>query len=148
MEAVVLIGLQGAGKSSFYKERFFSSHVRISLDLLKTRHREKRFLELCLATGQRFVVDNTNPTRGDRARYVAPAKQHQFAVVGYYFQSMVEDCLRRNATRSDAEKVPDAAILTAAKKLEAPSLAEGFDRLFYVRLENGQFVVEDWQDEI
>lgn len=148
MEAVVLIGLQGAGKSSFYKERFFSSHVRISLDLLKTRHREKRFLELCLATGQRFVVDNTNPTRGDRERCISPAKAHRFAVVGYYFQSMVEDCLRRNATRSDAEKVPDAAILTAAKKLEAPSLAEGFDRLFYVRLENGQFVVEDWQDEI
>ena len=148
MEAVVLIGLQGAGKSTFYKERFFSSHVRISLDLLKTRHREKRFLELCLATGQRFVVDNTNPTRADRARYIEPVKSHRFAVVGYYFQSKVENCLQRNAGRCDAERVPDVAILTAAKKLELPSLAEGFDRLFYVRLEKGRFLVEDWQDEI
>ena len=63
MEAVVFVGLQGSGKSSFFKERFFSTHVRISLDLLKTRHREQRFLEACLSTEQRFVIDNTNPPR-------------------------------------------------------------------------------------
>ena len=37
MEAIIFVGLPGSGKSSFYKERFFNSHVRISLDLLKTR---------------------------------------------------------------------------------------------------------------
>ena len=41
MEAVILIGIQGAGKSTFYKDRFFNTHVRINLDMLKTRHREK-----------------------------------------------------------------------------------------------------------
>ena len=67
MEAVILVGLQGAGQSSFYRERFFATHVRISLDLLKTRHRERRLLQACVETGQRFVVDNTNPTRAERA---------------------------------------------------------------------------------
>lgn len=33
MEAVIFIGLQASGKSSFYKERFFSTHVWINLDL-------------------------------------------------------------------------------------------------------------------
>ena len=42
MEAVVFAGLQASEKSSFFKERFFSTHVRISLDLLKTRNREER----------------------------------------------------------------------------------------------------------
>ncbi len=148
MEAVILIGLPGSGKSSFYKERFFATHVRISLDLLKTRHREKRFLELCLATHQRFVIDNTNPTRLERARYVEPAKERGFSVVGYYCESKVEDCLRRNAERPGAERVPEVAIFSAAKKLEAPSLSEGFEQLFYVRLEGGRFVVEEWQDEV
>src|SRR4051812_8782542 len=37
MEAVILIGIQGSGKSTFYRERFFDTHVRVSLDLLKTR---------------------------------------------------------------------------------------------------------------
>ena len=70
MEAVILIGLQGCGKSSFAKERFFHSHVRISLDLLKTRHREQLLLDACLATDQRFVVDNTNPTVAARLKYI------------------------------------------------------------------------------
>lgn len=148
MQAVIFIGLPGSGKSSFYKERFFSSHVRISVDLLKTRYRERRFMELCLATDQRFVIDNTNPARVDRAKYIEPAKASRFSVVGYYFQSKVEDCLRRNASRPEAERVPEVAIYSAAKKLELPSLSEGFEQLFYVRLENGQFVVEEWQDEV
>ncbi len=79
MEAVIFIGVQGAGKSSYFREQFFSTHVRVSLDLLKTRHREGRFLDLCLETGQRFVIDNTNPTRGERSRYIVPAREAGFA---------------------------------------------------------------------
>ena len=41
MEAVVFMGIQGSGKSSFFRERFFSTHFHISLDLLKTRNREQ-----------------------------------------------------------------------------------------------------------
>jgi predicted kinase len=148
MEAIVFVGLQGSGKSSFYKDRFFSTHVRISLDLLKTRYREKRMLEVCLGTDQRFVIDNTNPTRDGRLKYINPARAARYTVVGYYFQSKVEDCIRRNAERPETERVPDVAILSAAKKLELPSWDEGFDQLFYVRLEKGKFIVEEWKDEV
>ena len=34
MEAVIFIGIQGTGKSSFYREQFFHTHVRINSDLL------------------------------------------------------------------------------------------------------------------
>ncbi len=145
MEAVVFIGIPGSGKSSFYKERFFSTHVRISLDLLKTRRRELRFLEACLETGQKFVVDNTNPTVADRLRYITAARAARYSVVGYYFQSKVEDCLRRNADRK--ERVPEVAILSIARKLELPTVDEGFDSLSFARLVDRQFVVEAWQDE-
>ena len=40
MEAVIFVGLQASGKSTFYRERFSRTHVRINLDMLKTRHRE------------------------------------------------------------------------------------------------------------
>jgi predicted kinase len=146
MEAVIFVGLQGAGKSSFFRERFFSTHVRISLDLVRTRNREQRFLATCIETKQRFVIDNTNPTHVDRAKFIGSAKQSGFRVVGYYFQSRVEDCLRRNESRNDA--VPEVAILSTAKKLEIPSMDEGFDELFYVHLTNGGFVVEERNDEI
>lgn len=142
MEGIILIGLPGSGKSSFYKERFFSTHVRISLDLLKTRYREERLLELCLATDQRFVIDNTNPTVKDRSKYIQAAQARDFKVTGYYFQSVVADCVRRNAERPKAERVPVVAIYTVAKKLVLPTLEEGFDELFTARLDGGNFTIE------
>lgn len=145
MEAVIFVGLQASGKSSFYKDRFFRTHVRISLDLLRTRHRERIFLGACLETGQRFVVDKTNPTREQRAVYISAAKSANFRVVGYYFRSSVEDCLRQNAGRPREERVPDKAILGTYKQIQLPSLEEGFDELYYVRLEEGGFAVEEWQ---
>jgi predicted kinase len=148
MQGVVFIGSQGSGKSSFFKERFFSTHVHISLDVLKTRHREQRILEVCLDTNQRFVIDNTNPTRAERIRYLNPAKAARFKMVGYYFQSTIEDCLRRNSERSEDSRVPVVAIVSTVKKLELPSLDEGFDQLFSVRLEDGRFVVEEFKDEV
>lgn len=148
MEAVIFIGLPGSGKSSFFKKEFFQTHVRVSLDLLKTRHREQRIMEVCLATEQRFVIDNTNPTKLERSPYIESAKARRFKIIGYYFQSKVEECLRRNAERSGDDRVPDVAILSAAKKLELPSLEEGFDRLFYVRLDEGGFTVEGWRDDL
>src|SRR6516164_1171756 len=99
MEAVLFIGVQASGKSTFYRERFFATHVRINLDMLKTRHRERRFLEVCLETRQPFVVDNTNPTRTQRQVYITAAKQAGFRVKGYYFQSKIEDCQSRNEQR-------------------------------------------------
>lgn len=148
VEAVIFCGIPGCGKSSFFKERFFHSHVRISLDLLKTRHRERRLLDVCLATEQRFVIDNTNIARQHRQLYIAAAKARKFAVNGYYFQSSVADCLRRNALRSEAERVPEVAILSAAKKLEILSWDEGFDQLQYVSISETGFVVEEWRDDV
>ncbi|HZC19556.1 MAG TPA: hypothetical protein VE225_07575, partial [Rubrobacteraceae bacterium] len=69
MEAVVFVGIQASGKTSFYRERFFDTHLRINLDMLKTRRREQIFLRACIEAGQPFVVDNTNPSARERARY-------------------------------------------------------------------------------
>ncbi len=149
MEAVIFVGIQGAGKSSFYKERFFNTHVRINLDMLKTRHREGVLLRACIEMQQRFVVDNTNPAVAERAKYIAAARAAGFRVVGYYFQSVVADCIRRNAGRAPGQRVPPAAIGGTAKRLQLPSLAEGFDQLHYVRIDDaGRFLVEEWADEV
>jgi predicted kinase len=149
VEAVIFVGLQGAGKSTFYKDRFFDTHLRVNLDMLKTRHREQRFLTTCIETGQRFVVDNTNPTRAEREVYIRAAKDSGFRVVGYYFQSRVEECRRRNEQRPSGRQVPLRGLLGTAGRMELPSLEEGFDELHYVRIEEGgTFMVEGWKDEV
>jgi predicted kinase len=149
VDAVIFIGLQGAGKSTFYKERFFSTHMRINLDMLKTRNRESSFLQACIETRQRFVVDNTNPTRAERKVYIQTAKQAGFRVVGYYFQSKVEECHRRNLQRPAEQQIPLLGIRGTSGRLEIPSKDEGFDELYYVRIdEANRFVVEEWKGEI
>jgi predicted kinase len=149
VEAVLFVGLQGAGKSTFYRERFFATHLRINLDMFKTRHRENRFLQACIETRQPFVVDNTNVTRAERQVYIEAVRDAGFRVIGYYFQSRVEDCKRRNEQRPAEERIPVRGILGTSARMELPSRDEGFDELFYVRIdEANRFVVEEWQDEV
>jgi predicted kinase len=146
MELILFIGLQATGKSSFYRERFFRTHVRINLDMLGTRHRAKLLLEACIAGQTKGVADNTNLTRDERAQFILPVKTAGFRVVGYFFESRVAEALRRNAARPEVERVPDVAIPGSSNRLQLPSMDEGFDELFFVRLmENNQFNVEGWR---
>jgi predicted kinase len=141
LEAVIFSGIQGSGKSTFYCERYFDTHVRISLDLLKTRRRERIFLETCLTTEQRFVIDNTNVTVADRATYVAAAKAARFRVACYFFDSPLRAALARNRQRSGRAQIPAPGVISAFKRLERPSLEEGFDELYIVSLDDAGFHV-------
>ena len=148
MEAVIFIGLQAAGKSTFYKERFFRTHVRINLDMLRTRRREQLILEACLAARQPFVVDNTNPTVEERARYLAAARASRFHIVGYYFLPDIRQALARNEARTGKERLPLKGIFGTLKRLQPPTLAEGYDALYSVSTEiEGEFRVAEWNQE-
>lgn len=143
MEAIIFCGIQASGKSTFYKENFFKTHVRISLDLFNTRRKEKIFLQTCFETQQRFVIDNTNPAKKDRSDYIATAKTFKFSVTGYYFESTVGEAITRNKTRFGKEKVPPAGIGGTFKRLEIPGYEEGFDKLYKVKIMNNKFIVEE-----
>ena len=152
MEAVILVGIQGTGKSTFCRERLFHSHVRINMDMLQSRHRETLILAACLNAKQSFAVDNTNPTREERARYISAARAAGFKVVGYYFESKVKDALLRNELRGPGHRVPDRGVLGTAGRLQLPARAEGFDALYYVRLAPppaaNDFIIEEWRDDL
>lgn len=151
LELIVFVGLQGAGKSSFYRARFAASHVLVSKDCFpnnrKPARRQRQLLEEALGAGRSVVVDNTNATWADRAELIALARAFGAAVVGYYFESRLDDCLERNRLRQGRARVPDIALHVTRKRLCCPSLAEGFDRLHYVRLAGGdRFEVLDWRE--
>jgi predicted kinase len=145
MEAILLIGIQGAGKSTFYRERFFDTHVRINLDMLKTRYREKVLLSACLLARQPFVVDNTNVLAKERAVYIEPARENAFRVHAYFFDPDVRASIARNAKRTGKGVIPVKGLLGTYKRLEPPRREEGFDRIYRVRLtpEDGWEVEEE-----
>jgi predicted kinase len=143
MEAVIFCGPQASGKSSFYQERFFSTHVRINLDMLRTRRREQALLQACLQAGQRFAVDNTNPTVQERSIYIEAARAAHFTICGYVFAADVADCLRRNAMRTGKARIPDKGVAATFARFEPVRHDEGFDRLFQVRLTEEGFVIDE-----
>jgi predicted kinase len=142
MEAVVFCGVQGSSKTTLYRERFLDTHVRVSMDLLRTRAREAAFLRTCLETGQRFVVDNTNPTPADRRRYVEPARAAGFRVVGYLVEVDRSLALARNADRTGRARVPTAGVVGTDRRLIRPAPEEGFDELWHATAAPGGWRVE------
>jgi predicted kinase len=149
MQAIIFVGIQASGKSTFYSQQFATTHLCINLDMLKTRHREQRLLETCLEIGQQFVVDNTNPTPNDRLRYIQPAKLQNCQIVGYYFESKIINSIERNQHRPIEQQVPEKGIRGTHARLVIPKYDEGFDQLYYVRLlPDGGFDIAEWNNEV
>ena len=67
---ILMIGIQGSGKSEFCRQYLANKYDRVNLDTLKTRNNEQRMIEECFAQRRDFVIDNTNPTKSDRAKYI------------------------------------------------------------------------------
>ena len=145
-KAVILIGLPGSGKSTFYNQ-FFTNDVHINLDELHTRNKETITIRECLESGKSYVIDNTNPVKTDRERYIPLAKENGYRIIGYYFSANISDCIRRNSQREGKARVPDRAILAIYNKLEIPSYEEGFDELYYVINEDDGFRIEEWKED-
>jgi predicted kinase len=99
MEAAIFIGIQGAGKTTFYRRRFADTHVRLSLDMLRTRARERILLEACLRAGQPFVVDNTNVRASERAACLAAARAAGCRTAAYFFVPELRASIARNNAR-------------------------------------------------
>ena len=142
---VIMMGLQGSGKSTFYNTRLSPDFVRVNLDTLKTRHRERLLIDDCIANGKNYAIDNTNPARIDRERYILPAKEAGYRVVGYFMESKIKDCMQRNALREGSARVPEKAIAATSNKIEIPSYDEGFDELYFVKNDGVKMTVEEWR---
>ncbi|HEX8699827.1 MAG TPA: ATP-binding protein [Myxococcaceae bacterium] len=151
MDLILFIGLQGSGKSSFYRERFAGTHALVSKDLWpharRRDARQQRLIQEALAEGRSVVVDNTNATPASRAPLIALGKAHGAHVIGYSFESRIEDCLARNAKRVGRARVPDVALFATRKVLQWPTRAEGFDALYFVRFTPEEaFDVTEWRE--
>jgi predicted kinase len=140
MELIILIGLQASGKSTLYRTRFADSHELISKDMLRSsknknkNQKQLERIEKALQERCSVVVDNTNITVQDRLPLIEVGRRYNATITGYYFQPHILSSRTRNKQREGKAQVPEKAIFITAHKLEPPSYAEGFDRLYYVRI--------------
>ncbi len=129
-QAVIFIGLPGSGKTTYFASHFAATHAHVSRDVQQTAERETALFRDCLRTGRSLVLDDTNATRAIRAPYIREAKAAGFTVLCYFFDVPVRTAIGRNNHRQDKKPIPVPGILRAAKRLELPSLEEGFDQIF------------------
>ena len=133
-----MVGVPASGKSSFVRARLAATHRHVSKDLQpRSRRGDARQRELigaALRAGRSVVVDNVNATAAVRAALVRLGREHGARIIGYFVPAVVAEAVARNRGRIGDARVPDVAIYAAAKRLEPPAPAEGFDELWEVRL--------------
>jgi predicted kinase len=137
MDLVVLAGLQGSGKSTFYFARFADTHAHVSRDLFPSARdplrRQEALVSGAAREGRSVVVDNTHARAEDRARLVLLARSLGMRPVLYWFPPDVRASLARNAARTGRARVPAVAIHATAKRLAPPERSEGFAEVYDVR---------------
>jgi aryl-alcohol dehydrogenase-like predicted oxidoreductase len=147
-EVVLLMGIQGAGKSTLAATYVERGYERLNRDerggTLRGLHEG---LGQRLAAGsKRLVLDNTYLTRAMRYDAIAAAKSHGASVRGVWIETAAADAqvnviLRMLAAHGrlltpaemqrsrDPSGLPPNALLRALRELERPEMGEGFTSL-------------------
>lgn len=156
-EVVLLMGIQGAGKSELVESYVEAGYARLNRDLIGgTLDGLVPRLEQLLAAGQtRVVLDNTYSTRTSRAPAIAMARAYGIPVRCRHLKTSTSDAhiniVQRMLARygvplgpdemkmfrkADPNLPPPVALQKYAASFEAPNLDEGFgavDEIPFVR---------------
>jgi predicted kinase len=132
-----MVGLQGAGKSTWVAEHLAGTHVVVSKDhwpnARRREARQRRVVAELLADGASVVVDNTNPAPADRAPLLELARAAGVPARAVHLDVPLETCLERNDARTGRARVPLVGLYCTAGRLTPPTTDEGFTEVLVVR---------------
>jgi predicted kinase len=124
-EVVILVGMPGCGKTHYCRTAL-PDHVRLSQD--EGPHHFESMLARCRqlleAGAERIVIDRTNPMAGQRAQFIAAARQHGHRTKIIHFDVPRQLCEQRIRDRTGhptlGAKSMDQAIDRYLAMLNAP----------------------------
>lgn len=149
-EVVIVLGIPGAGKSTLVEPYIDAGYLRLNRDELGGKLEDLiPHLRSALGAGRKHVVlDNTYPTAKSRASVIAAAREAGVPVRCVWLDTTLGDA-RWNAVlrmlhrhgrllapdeiaalgKVEANTIPPVAQSIWLKNFEAPTLAEGFERV-------------------
>lgn len=143
---MVLVGLPGAGKSTWLAQQgiqaISTDQIRaiLSDDATNQNIHARVFATARYLLRQRLAIgrpvsylDATHLTPAERKPYVEIARRCGCEIEALFFDTPVEECVRRNSARDRV--VPPDVIHTMFQKLRIPELSEGFNRINSIRVD-------------
>jgi aryl-alcohol dehydrogenase-like predicted oxidoreductase/predicted kinase len=147
-EVVLVMGIQGAGKSSAVAPWVERGYVRMNRDARggSMRGLHQAMAERLAAGDRRLVADNTYTTRASRQEAIAVARRHGAQAVGIWLDTPLAEAQHNVVLRMlgvhgrllepeemerarDPSSLGPGALRRLARDLEVPALDEGFSSL-------------------
>ena len=129
-ELVLFVGFPGCGKSTFYR-RFFQPHgyTHANRDTLKTIEKCADVASASITSGKSVVIDNTNPSTEERAKFIKVAKAHNIPCRCFHFNAPHHLANHMNVMRGKlgiSSRVSSIVYNIYKGKFTTPSVSEGF----------------------
>merc|ERR1712226_348478 len=132
-EVVLLVGYPGSGKSTLAEIFEANGYILVSRDKLGTVEKCLKLFEFLLRSSgdhKRIVIDNTNPDKASRSKFLSVLKKNNIPVRCLILESTEEQCLHnemfRVLTKTGHKALPHLAFARYKKAFEMPMLDEGF----------------------
>lgn len=140
MKFVMLVGLPGAGKSTFAQSfEGFAIHspdaIRNELNIHEI-DRAQEVLDILheriyvdMEQGKDIVYDSTNLTPNRRKKFLRSIEKYEYEKICYVIDTLVATCRARNDRRTGYAKVSDEEFERMELVFKQPTYVEGWDRI-------------------
>ena len=135
-EILIMIGFPASGKSSVSKhikrKNIDCDYSIINRDEEKTMQKCEKKCEEEIIKGKSVIIDNTNPSKESRKRFIAIAKKYNYKIRAVYMQTSTELSMHNNLYRHykyNCEVIPEIAYNIFKSKFEKPMIDEGFTEI-------------------
>ncbi|XP_067939267.1 uncharacterized protein F21D5.5-like isoform X2 [Watersipora subatra] len=136
-ELIIMVGFPGSGKS-FFSTNHLSAYIRINRDTLGTWQKCVARCEQELKRGKSVVVDNTNPDKETRARYLELAKKYGITARCFHMATTYKHSrhneVYRQLTNSKHKAINDMIVNAYKSKYAEPEQSEGFAEIVKVNI--------------